>query len=185
MECIAFSPGVTVPGANDQFHSPGMACSCPTALRECTVAHRLCRSSLSSVGVFAAILLWRQVFTPEPARYMPAWLGMRASMAPAGIKRLCAGMVRQACCLLMPLPAARAGIGISNDPVLQTRVMSYSDTQRYRLGGNYQLLPINMPKCPFHNNHKDGVMNYTVHDEEVGRLLQAPPSVLPVVCSTF
>jgi catalase len=62
---------------------------------------------------------------------------------------------------------ARAGIGISNDPVLQTRVMAYSDTQRYRLGANYQLLPINIPKCPFHNNHVDGAMNFTVRDEEV------------------
>lgn len=32
---------------------------------------------------------------------------------------------------------------------------------------NYQLLPVNMPKCPFHNNHQDGAMNFTVHTEEV------------------
>ncbi|CAL5220763.1 g2827 [Coccomyxa viridis] len=59
------------------------------------------------------------------------------------------------------------GIAVSNDPVLQTRVLAYADTQRYRLGVNYQLLPINMPKCPFHNNHMDGAMNYTIRDEEV------------------
>ncbi len=55
---------------------------------------------------------------------------------------------------------------MSNDPVLQTRVLAYADTQRYRLGVNYQLLPVNMPKCPFHNNHYDGAMNYTIRDEE-------------------
>lgn len=60
-----------------------------------------------------------------------------------------------------------AGIAVSNDPVLQTRVLAYADTQRYRLGVNYQLLPANMPKCPFHNNHMDGAMNYTIRDEEV------------------
>jgi catalase len=59
------------------------------------------------------------------------------------------------------------GIAVSNDPVLQTRVMAYADTQRYRLGVNYQLLPANIPKCPFHNNHHDGAMNFTVRDEEV------------------
>ena len=49
-----------------------------------------------------------------------------------------------------------AGIGLSNDKVLQTRALSYSDTQRYRIGTNYQMLPINAPKCPFHNTHENG-----------------------------
>jgi hypothetical protein len=61
----------------------------------------------------------------------------------------------------------RAGIAVSNDPVLQTRVMAYADAQRYRLGVNYQMLPVNIPVCPFHNNHNDGAMNYLIKDEEV------------------
>ena len=36
-----------------------------------------------------------------------------------------------------------AGIMPSDDKLLQGRVFSYSDTQRYRLGANYQNLPIN------------------------------------------
>ena len=40
--------------------------------------------------------------------------------------------------------------------MLQTRALSYSDTQRYRIGTNYQMLPINAPKCPFHNSHENG-----------------------------
>eukprot|EP00878_Enallax_costatus_P001640 GHUV01001792.1.p1 GENE.GHUV01001792.1~~GHUV01001792.1.p1 ORF type:complete len:428 (+),score=101.27 GHUV01001792.1:218-1501(+) len=52
------------------------------------------------------------------------------------------------------------GISFSDDKLLQTRVFSYTDTQRYRLGVNYQMLPINQPKCPFHNNHIDGQMNF-------------------------
>lgn len=30
-----------------------------------------------------------------------------------------------------------------------------------------EYLQVNMPKCPFHNNHMDGAMNYTIRDEEV------------------
>lgn len=43
---------------------------------------------------------------------------------------------------LLDWGAVRAGIAVSNDPVLQTRVLAYADTQRYRLGVNYQLLPV-------------------------------------------
>lgn len=32
--------------------------------------------------------------------------------------------------------------------MLQARIMSYLDAQRYRLGANYQQLPVNQPKCP-------------------------------------
>ncbi|CAL5227866.1 g10902 [Coccomyxa viridis] len=59
------------------------------------------------------------------------------------------------------------GIGLSNDKVLQTRALSYSDTQRYRIGTNYQMLPINAPKCPFHNSHENGAMNFMKKTGEV------------------
>lgn len=38
----------------------------------------------------------------------------------------------------------------------------YPDTQRYRIGGNYLMLPVNAPRCPFINHHYDGVMNFNV-----------------------
>ncbi len=60
------------------------------------------------------------------------------------------------------------GIGYSDDKLLQTRIFSYADTQRHRLGPNYLLLPVNAPKCPHHNNHHDGFMNFMHRDEEVG-----------------
>lgn len=60
-----------------------------------------------------------------------------------------------------------AGISFSDDKLLQTRIFSYTDTQRYRLGVNYQMLPVNQPKCPFHNNHIDGSMNFMHRSEEV------------------
>ncbi|BDA50585.1 Catalase [Coccomyxa sp. Obi] len=59
------------------------------------------------------------------------------------------------------------GIGYSDDKLLQTRIFSYADTQRHRLGPNYLLLPANAPKGPHHNNHHDGFMNFTHRDEEV------------------
>lgn len=61
-----------------------------------------------------------------------------------------------------------SGIGYSDDKLLQTRLFSYADTQRHRLGPNYLTLPANAPKCPFHNNHHDGFMNMVQRDEEVG-----------------
>lgn len=49
------------------------------------------------------------------------------------------------------------GIDFSDDPLLQGRIFSYSDTQRHRLGGpNFTELPINRPLCPFHNHQRDG-----------------------------
>jgi catalase len=51
------------------------------------------------------------------------------------------------------------GIAYSADKLLQSRVMSYGDTQRYRIGANYLQLPINAPRCPYMNNHIDGAMN--------------------------
>lgn len=60
-----------------------------------------------------------------------------------------------------------AGIQYSDDKLLQTRLFSYPDTQRHRLGPNYLLLPVNAPKCAYHNNHHEGSMNTTFRDEEV------------------
>ena len=68
---------------------------------------------------------------------------------------------------------ALAGIGYSDDKMLQTRIFSYADTQRYRLGPNYLMLPVNAPKNVHHNNHHDGVMNFMHRDEEVSRNLVA------------
>ncbi|AOX16198.1 catalase [Kozakia baliensis] len=51
------------------------------------------------------------------------------------------------------------GIGFTNDPLLQGRNFSYLDTQTKRLGGpNFTHIPINAPKCPFHNFQQDGHM---------------------------
>ncbi|MEH1831782.1 MAG: catalase [Nostoc sp.] len=60
------------------------------------------------------------------------------------------------------------GIDFSDDPLLQGRIFSYADTQVHRLGSaNYTDLPINRPVCPFHNNQRDGVMQYNIPTSKV------------------
>ncbi|MCX2716526.1 catalase [Helicobacter sp. MIT 21-1697] len=50
------------------------------------------------------------------------------------------------------------GVGYSPDKVLQGRLFSYGDTQRYRLGINHIQLPVNAPIVPASNTHRDGFM---------------------------
>lgn len=50
------------------------------------------------------------------------------------------------------------GIGFSPDKMLQARLFSYGDAQRYRLGVNHHSIPVNAPRCPFHSYHRDGQM---------------------------
>lgn len=50
------------------------------------------------------------------------------------------------------------GIGFSPDKMLQGRLFSYGDAHRYRLGVNHHQIPVNKPRCPFHNYHRDGAM---------------------------
>ena len=56
------------------------------------------------------------------------------------------------------------GIDFSNDPLLQVRLFSYTDTQLIRLGGpNFHQIPINRAICPFHNNQRDGYHQHQIH----------------------
>ena len=50
------------------------------------------------------------------------------------------------------------GIGFSPDKMLQGRLFSYGDAQRYRLGVNHNQIPVNAPRCPFNSYHRDGAM---------------------------
>ncbi|MBB4826111.1 catalase [Sporosarcina luteola] len=60
------------------------------------------------------------------------------------------------------------GIDFTNDPLLQGRLFSYTDTQLIRLGGpNFHELPINRPVCPFHNNQRDGYSRQTINVGQV------------------
>lgn len=50
------------------------------------------------------------------------------------------------------------GIGFSPDRMLQGRLFSYGDAQRYRLGVNHHQIPVNSPRCPYNSFHRDGAM---------------------------
>ena len=67
------------------------------------------------------------------------------------------------------------GIDFSNDPLLQGRLFSYLDTQLSRLGSsNFHQIPVNAPKCPFHNLQRDGHMQMGVPK---GRVNYEPSSL--------
>ncbi|MBV9509312.1 MAG: catalase [Caulobacteraceae bacterium] len=69
------------------------------------------------------------------------------------------------------------GIDFSNDPLLQGRLFSYLDTQLKRLGGpNFHQIPINQPKCPFHNLQRDGHMQMAA---PAGQVNYEPSSLGP------
>jgi catalase len=56
------------------------------------------------------------------------------------------------------------GIDFTNDPLLQGRLFSYTDTQLLRLGGpNFHEIPINRPVAEVHNNQRDGHMRQTIN----------------------
>ncbi len=67
------------------------------------------------------------------------------------------------------------GIDFTNDPLLQGRILSYIDTQITRLGGpNYNQIPVNASKCPFHNMQRDGHMTQI---PQKGRVSYSPSSL--------
>jgi catalase len=51
------------------------------------------------------------------------------------------------------------GISLSPDKMLQGRLLAYPDAHRYRLGANYEQLPVNRPIVPVHHHQRDGFMN--------------------------
>jgi catalase len=69
------------------------------------------------------------------------------------------------------------GIDFTNDPLLQGRLFSYTDTQLLRLGGpNFHELEINRPRCPMRNFQRDGIKRQIV---PTGRVAYEPNSLDP------
>jgi catalase len=69
------------------------------------------------------------------------------------------------------------GIDFTNDPLLQGRLFSYTDTQLLRLGGpNFHELEINKPRCPMRNFQRDGLKRQLV---PTGRVAYEPNSLDP------
>lgn len=67
------------------------------------------------------------------------------------------------------------GIDFTNDPLLQGRLFSYTDTQLIRLGGpNFHEIPINRPVAPIHNHQREGHMRQDINK---GRVSYEPNSL--------
>ncbi|WP_313890905.1 catalase [Psychrobacillus sp.] len=65
------------------------------------------------------------------------------------------------------------GISFSPDKMLQGRLFSYGDAQRYRLGVNHHQIPVNQPRCPVNSFHRDGAMRT---DGNLGGTLHYEPN---------
>jgi catalase len=52
--------------------------------------------------------------------------------------------------------------------MLQGRLFAYHDAALYRVGTNHQHLPVNRPRCPFHNQQRDGAMAGAAGDDNGG-----------------
>lgn len=65
------------------------------------------------------------------------------------------------------------GIGFSPDKMLQARLFDYGDAQRYRLGVNHHLIPVNKARCPINGYSRDGFMRT---DGNYGRKLSYEPN---------
>jgi len=67
------------------------------------------------------------------------------------------------------------GIDFTNDPLLQGRLFSYTDTQLSRLGSpNFHEIPINRTIAPMHNHQRDGHMRQEI---ATGRVSYHPNSL--------
>ncbi|WP_066522426.1 catalase [Curtobacterium ammoniigenes] len=59
------------------------------------------------------------------------------------------------------------GIAASPDKMLLTRIFSYADAHRYRVGTNYAQLPVNAARVPVHSSARDGAMRYDFQPQDV------------------
>ncbi len=76
------------------------------------------------------------------------------------------------------------GVGHSPDKVLQSRIFSYADAHRYRIGANFQQLPVNAPRCPVFNYQRDGAMRFD-HSKDVSPNYEPNSFNGPKECPAF
>ena len=126
--------------------------------------YRLCICSALTQLVILLILLFPCICSQYMTWLLaaPRFLCV-ATITHTGLSLLMNLFNLQAFCPALIVP----GIGYSDDKLLQSRIFSYADSQRHRLGPNYLTLPVNAPKSNYHNNHHEGFMNMTIRDEEV------------------
>ncbi|MEF9952272.1 MAG: catalase [Clostridium sp.] len=77
------------------------------------------------------------------------------------------------------------GVEPSNDKLLQGRLFSYKDTQRHRLGPNFEQIPINRPRTDVDNNERDGSMAMMNHKGKVNYSPNYLDNNNPKPCATY
>ena len=73
------------------------------------------------------------------------------------------------------------GIEPSEDKLLQGRLFSYPDTQRYRVGPNYQQLTVNAPRVEVHTTIQDGPMSFLLRSGDTN---YEPSALAPRAATT-
>jgi len=80
------------------------------------------------------------------------------------------------------------GIEPSEDRLLQGRLFSYGDTQRYRVGVNYQQLPVNAPRVAVRTHNQDGRMSFAPKKGDVNyepsAIMELPQAKRPTAGET-
>jgi catalase len=71
------------------------------------------------------------------------------------------------------------GIEPSEDKLLQGRLFSYFDTQRHRIGVNFQQIPVNAPKVAVTSNNQDGAYSNRQKNSDVNYQPSVTSSNLP------
>jgi len=136
---------------------------------KCRESHQRDLYDAIEKGEFPRWKLYIQVMTEEQARKMPynpfdltkVWYHKGYPLHEVGVMELNRNPdnyfadVEQAA--FNPANVV-PGIGFSPDKMLQGRLFSYGDAQRYRLGVNHHLIPVNAARCPVHAFHRDGQM---------------------------
>ena len=117
----------------------------------------------------------REVFALEPTKLLPAELVPITPLGKMVLNRNPANFFAETEQVAFCPGHIVPGIDFSNDPLLQGRLFSYTDTQISRLGGpNFHEIPINRPVAPFHNNQRDAQHRSTI---DKGRASYEPNSI--------
>ncbi|QNT77921.1 catalase [Entomobacter blattae] len=113
--------------------------------------------------------LYVQVLTPEQAAKLPydafddtkEWLGVpERKIGTMTLNRMPDNFFETTEQAAFDPGIMIPGIEPSPDKMLQGRLFSYGDTQRYRIGANFLMLPVNRPRVEVHFNQQDGHMNF-------------------------
>ena len=177
-EQLAFCPGLIIPGIqlSDLFFI--LVCIClhnclSVSLPLCVLASRPPCSSGGSPGSFCLSACLSICPSVSVSVSVPLCFCLCVSMfvsvlVSTPVSHVCMYVIELPRCPFLEThegPSEAGGVlfvfsSYSDDKLLQTRIFSYSDTQRHRLGANYLQLPVNAPRCLYRENHNEGASNF-------------------------